>query len=184
MRTQSIGGALNRSGRAKFQRLKACIAAHPFVKGLSARHLATLALYSSETEFGPGERIFREGEPANRFYLIIEGNVALEARAQNASPVLIQSIGAGDVLGWSWLFEPYVWHFDARAVEPTRAIFFYGTWLRDQCEEDHDFGSQVMKRVAAVLIERLQAERRRLLEASDAEDTTCFQSDDNGRHNS
>ena len=76
-----------------------------------------------------------------------------------------ETIGDDDVLGWSWLFPPYYWHFDARATKPTRAIFFYGTWLRESCERDHDFGYEMLKRMSAVIINRLQATRKKLAEA-------------------
>ena len=110
-----------------------------------------------------GELIFREGDPANRFYLIEQGRVSLESHRRDEASVAVQVIGPGDVLGWSWLFPPYYWHFDARALEPTAAIFFYGTRLREQCEQDHDFGFEMMKRMTQVVIHRLQATRKQLL---------------------
>lgn len=113
----------------------------------------------------PGEVIFREGEPANRFYVIRQVKVALESGRRDAAPVLIQHVGAGDVLGWSWLFPPYYWHFDARAVEPTSAIFFYGTRLREKSEESPDLGYELMKRMVAIIIHRFQATRQQLLGA-------------------
>ena len=79
--------------------------------------------------------------------------------------MILQTIGHDDVLGWSWLFPPYYWHFDARVTAATKAIFFYGTWLRENCERDHDFGYEMMKRMSAIIIERLQATRRKLVEA-------------------
>ena len=69
------------------------------------------------------------------------------------------------MLGWTWLFPPYYWHFDARAVEPTLAIFFYGTRLREKSEVDAELGYELMKRMVAVIIRRLQATRRQLLDA-------------------
>jgi hypothetical protein len=66
-------------------------------------------------------------------------------------------------LGWSWLFPPYYWHFDARVLEPTTAIFFQGTRLRIQCDEDHDFGYELIKRLASVAIRRLQAAREEMV---------------------
>jgi CRP/FNR family cyclic AMP-dependent transcriptional regulator len=78
--------------------------------------------------------------------------------------VVIGTVGTGEVLGWSWLFAPYYWMFEARAVTPVRAIFFYGSRLREQCETDHELGYQMMKRTSEVVIGRLQATRRRLLE--------------------
>lgn len=116
-------------------------------------------------EFTTDEVIFREGDPANRFYLILDGEVTLESPLPEGGAVPLQTIGADDVLGWSWLFPPYYWRFAARTIKPTKAIFFYGTWLRDSCERDHDFGYEMMKRMAAIMIQRLQAARQRLAEA-------------------
>src|SRR5437867_3875075 len=152
--------------KGKHKQLKALMDAHPFLQGLGASHLATLADCAMKTEFAPGQLIFREDDIANRFYVILEGKVALEAGSRGSSPVLIETIGPGEVLGWSWLFEPYTWHFDARAVDATKAVFFYGTWLREQCEQDRNFGCELYKRVALVVIDRLQSARRRLLELS------------------
>src|SRR5688500_3306107 len=115
--------------------------------------------------YGPGERIFREGDPANRFYLIESGTVALEARPEGKDLVRIQTLRGGGVLGWSWLFPPYTWHFDARTEEPTTAIFFYGTRIRENCEEQPELGYELMKRIADVLIKRLQETRNKLTEA-------------------
>ena len=150
---------------AATQALESVLHAHPFLAGMKPEHLRTLNDNAMMMSYQPGEVIFREGDPANRFYLIQKGKVTLESSRRESEPVLIQSIGPGDVLGWSWLFPPYYWHFDARAVEPTEAIFFYGTRLREQCERDHDLGYELMKRMASVIIHRLQATRRHLLEA-------------------
>ena len=144
--------------------LEAAISDHPFLKGLSPGHLQILIDSAMPVEFDANQTIFREGDPANRFYLIESGKVALETAARDHETKLIQTIGAGDVLGWSWLFPPYYWHFDARALEPTQAIFFYGSRLREQCEEDHDLGYELMKRMAGIVIDRLQATRQRLLD--------------------
>ena len=78
-------------------------------------------------------------------------------------PLLIEAIGAGDLLGWSWMFPPYVWHFTARAIEPTTAIFFYGTILREYCEKDHSLGYELLKRISAVMVKRLQAAHKQIL---------------------
>ena len=113
--------------------------------------------------FPAGELIFREGDPANRFYLIQNGKIALESHARNQRNTLIETIGAGDVLGWSWLFPPYYWHFSARAIEATDVIFIYATPLREECESDHELGYELVKRMAEVMMRRLQAARKQLL---------------------
>jgi CRP-like cAMP-binding protein len=143
--------------------VESVIAEHAFLRGLKPEHLRLLADNAMRMEYAADELIFREGDPANRFYLIEHGKVSLESRGRDEPPVCIQVIGPGDVLGWSWLFPPYYWHFDARAVEPTTALFLYGTRLRDQCEQDHEFGYELMKRMTAIVIQRLQAARKQLI---------------------
>jgi CRP/FNR family transcriptional regulator, cyclic AMP receptor protein len=90
--------------------------------------------------------------------------VALESEVKEHGRILIRTLGPGDDLGWSWLFPPHYLHFSARAVETTRTIFFYGTRLRDQCEEDHELGYQLMKRVAEVVVQNVHAMQQRLTE--------------------
>lgn len=143
---------------------------HPFLKNLSEAHLRSLSDAAMLVAFDEGECIFREGELANRFYLILEGSVSLSTSTQAHDKLPIQTLGAGDILGWSWLFEPYTWHFDARAIEPTKALFFYGTRLREQCEAEPELGYAIMKRISQVLIQRLQATRFKLLDSVSAGD--------------
>lgn len=143
--------------------LAKAIAAHRFVAGMKSDHLKKLVDAAMFKQFERDEIVFREGDPANRFYLICEGKVALESRRNEECAPLVQFVGANEVLGWSWLFPPYYWHFDARAVEPTTAIFFYGTRLREQCEQDPELGYDLMKRMAAIAIKRLQGARVELL---------------------
>jgi CRP/FNR family transcriptional regulator, cyclic AMP receptor protein len=145
------------------------ISKHPFFEGMSVHHVRLLCDCSMPMNFATGEWIFREGDIANRFYLIQKGKVALEAYVQLKGHTCIQLLGAGDVLGWSWLFPPYIWHFSARALEPIDAIFIYGTPLREQCESDHDLGYELMKRMAELMMKRLQATRWQLLGIPPAE---------------
>ena len=145
--------------------LETAIAEHPFGKGLSPQHLKVITECAMRSHFDADEPIFQEGEMANRFYLIHKGKVVLIA-SERGQPHRIQIIGPGDVLGWSWLFPPYYWHFDARAVEATDAIFFYGTRLREECEQDQGLGYELMKRMAEIIIQRLQSTRRQLVEAT------------------
>lgn len=145
--------------------LATIISKHALFQGLAPQYLSLLAEVAMLKEFAANEVIFREGDPANRFYLILDGEVALESTTGERGPVVLQTIGTNDVLGWSWLFPPYYWHFDARTTKPTKAIFFYGTWLRENAERDPGFGYQMMKQMAAVIIQRLQATRKKLAEA-------------------
>jgi len=90
-----------------------------------------------------------------------------EANQPGHGTIRIQTIGSGDALGWSWLFPPHIWRFSARAVEPTRAIFFYGTWLRAQFEQHPGLADELMRRMAQLVVERLQATQLQLVEISE-----------------
>lgn len=149
---------------AESKTLRELIAGHAFFHGLAPQHLELLTEAAMLKEFKAGEVIFEEGDPANRFYILRSGDVELLSEGKHGHPVSVQRIGPGDVLGWSWLFPPYYWNFEARAVTDTKAIFFYGTWLRESCERDHDFGYAMLKRMSAIVIQRLQATRKRLVE--------------------
>lgn len=139
------------------------VALHPFLAGLNRTNLALLTDCAMAAHFKKGQTILREGDFANRFYLIESGKVVLESNARLGNPVVIEAIGAGDLLGWSWMFPPHSWHFTARAVEPTGAIFFYGTILREYCERDHSLGYELFKRMSGVMVKRLQAARDKML---------------------
>jgi CRP-like cAMP-binding protein len=136
---------------------------HPFLVGLPSDHIRLLADCAMAKHFEAGEYLFRRGEFANRFYLIEDGMVDLEALDNAGTSVAIEQVGPGKLVGWSWLFPPYIWHFDARAIEPTNALFFYGTILREYCAKDPSLGFELFKRMSLVMVERLQAARARLV---------------------
>lgn len=146
------------------QKLDTILANHHFFQGLSPEHSQLIAGCASMARFDAGETIFHSGEPADHFYLVRHGTVALEIIVPGRGPIPIQTIGEQEVLGWSWLFAPYRWHFDAQAVELTRVIAFDGKCLRQKCEQDHDLGYELMKRFAEVMANRLQATRLQLLD--------------------
>ena len=112
--------------------------------------------------FEAGETLFREGEPADVFYVLRRGRVALELYVPGRGPLTIETIDSGQVVGWSWLFPPHNWHFDARAVAPVRAVAVDGACLRGKCDEDPALGYELMQRFSAVLLDRLNATRLRL----------------------
>lgn len=143
--------------------LESVVVSHPFFQGMKPEHLEVIAGCATEATFKPEETLFREGEPANKFYLIQSGRIALEAHELADGTVFVQNLGAGDALGWSWLFPPFVWHFQARALEPTRAVVLDGAHLLVAAERNPGFGYELMKRVAQVVVQRLQATRKQLL---------------------
>jgi CRP/FNR family transcriptional regulator, cyclic AMP receptor protein len=151
-------------GNAALRLLYDLIAQQPFFKGLNEHQLQLLTASAMQVQFEPGHLILQEGNPANRFYLILEGKVVLESKLEERGVIPIETLGPGDDLGWSWLFPPYSLQMTARALEPTKTIFFYGTRLREQCEQDHDFGYELTKRIAEVVIKRLRVTQQRLME--------------------
>ena len=159
--------SVNEKGCVTLKGLYALIEHQPFFKGLDAHQLQRLTDSAMEMQFEPGQIIFEEGSPANRFHLILEGKVLLESEVKGHGTIAIRTLEPGDDLGWSWLFPPYYLLFSARALETTRTIFFYGTRLREQCEQDHDLGYQIMKRIAQVVVLSLRATQQHLIENCD-----------------
>jgi CRP-like cAMP-binding protein len=146
------------------QEFAAAVAGHRFLTGLSEAHLASIAACAAPGSAAAGEVLFREGNAADACYLILSGRVAIEIHAPRRGTVLVQTLGAGDVGGWSWLTPPYVWQFDARALEPVQAIRLDGVELRRRLEQDHELGYQVLKRLVEVIGGRLSATRLQLLD--------------------
>lgn len=146
------------------ENLETILSEHPFLQGLAPEHMHLIVGCASNVRFEAGHYLFREGDQADKFYFIRQGKVAVEIRAPGKGPLVIQTLGEGEVLGWSWLIPPYEWHFDARAVELTRAFALDGKCLRMKCEEDHHLGYELLKRFTDIIEQRLQATRLQLLD--------------------
>ena len=136
----------------------------PVFAGLSDDTLRLIAGCGSNVAFDAGELLFRQGDAADTFYLLRHGAVALETFVPGRGAITIETIEAADVVGWSWLFAPYRWQFDARAIGQVRATAFDGVCLRGKCEADPRLGYDLMSRFAQVIIDRLQWTRLRLLD--------------------
>ena len=139
------------------------LAAHPFLKGMTRHHIELLTLCAAPTQFDPGQTIFLEGEPASGFYLVETGNIVLEGKTTDRRQVVIDTVSAGEPLGWSWLFPPYLWHFTARATEQCAAICLSGTLLRQHREDDLTLSHELFKRASEVMVRRLQRARGKLI---------------------
>lgn len=144
--------------------LSSILKAHKFLKGLPPRYLKSLVGCAAAMQFEAEQFLFREGERANQFFLVYEGKIAIEIHAPGRGSLRIQTIGAGDVVGWSWLIRPYKWHFDAKAVERAKVIALDGEHLRRQFHRDPAFGYDLLNRFAQVMTERLSATRLQLLD--------------------
>lgn len=147
--------------------VKTLLNEHPFFKDFSKQHIRKIIDITSQISFNPGQYIFRDGEEANSFFLILQGIISLEVYVPNRGPVTLGRLDAGDVLGWSWLYPPHRWHFDARALEAAHMLVLNGKTLRKMIEDDHEFGFQMMKKISLVMEDRLQAARLKLMEVYD-----------------
>jgi CRP/FNR family transcriptional regulator, cyclic AMP receptor protein len=144
--------------------LDAEVAESPVFSGLDAAHLELIAGCGENTGFEAGQYLFREGEQADTFFLIRHGRVLLETFVPGRGAVTIQTVDEGDVVGWSWLFPPFRWHFDARALDAVRAVAFDGACLRGKLQADHELGYELLVRFSPVMLERLQATRMQLMD--------------------
>ncbi len=144
--------------------LEHIIAQHPFFVGLNDGFTNLMVSCASNVRFKTGTYILKEGDAANTFYLIRQGKVAVEVRAPQHKPIIISTVGVGELLGWSWLLPPFQWKFHARAVDDVRAIALDGKCLRTKCEENHDLGYEILKRFAQIIEQRLEATRLQLLD--------------------
>jgi CRP-like cAMP-binding protein len=145
------------------------LAGQHFLKGMEKSHLEMIADCASYVRFQKGQFLFHEGEYARRFYIITSGKVAIEIFTPGRGPVMLETLEDGEVLGWSWLFEPYRWHFDAVAQTDITAVAFDALCLRGKCDANHDLGYELVKRFSHVIMERLQATRLALLDVYGAQ---------------
>lgn len=135
--------------------LEEIIAAHPFMEGLDPRFLTLLGTCASLRRFGSHQHIFEEGGEADHFYLILSGKVILETSVSPGRILPIQTLAAGEALGWSWLFPPYQWSFTAITGAPTDVISFGAAFLRQQAERNAELANDLLRRLAKTLIQRL-----------------------------
>ena len=144
--------------------LESVLAEVPLLEGLGDDELELLAGCAGNVRFASGAHLFREGDAADTFYVVRHGSVALETFVPARGPVVIETIEAGEVIGWSWLFPPFRWHFDARALTLVRATGFDGACLRQKCDDDNHLGYELLMRFSNVLVSRLQATRLQLMD--------------------
>jgi CRP/FNR family cyclic AMP-dependent transcriptional regulator len=137
---------------------------YPFLDEMPPEWTGRLAGLGRRVTFHNGQRIFAENQRAERFWLISKGKVGLDIHVPGRGDVLIETLPPGSVLGWSWMFPPYRWHFGAVAGDLVHAIEFDGVEVMRTCREDPALGMDLMRRFVALTVERLQAARSRLIE--------------------
>lgn len=146
------------------RRLEPFLAEHPLFRDLEPAYVKLLSECAVNIRLEAGKTIFRHGEPADRLYLIRDGSVSVQIASPSDGALTVQTLEAGEVLGWSWLFPPYTWYFDASALTTTRALALDGPCLRAKCDADPALGYELVKRFSAILHARLQAARLQVLD--------------------
>lgn len=144
--------------------LQTLVTGHPFLVGLRPEFCQIFQECASACRFASQQQIFREGEDADHFYLILTGSVALETFVPGCGTVIIQNLEAGEALGWSWLFPPYQWHFTATTREPTELVSLEAAVLRAQAEQDRGFRDELLTRIVKTLYQRLMGTREQLID--------------------
>jgi CRP/FNR family cyclic AMP-dependent transcriptional regulator len=144
--------------------MRALVESHPFMRGVSAGSLELVVGCSRNLAFAPGSLLCAEGESADTFYLLRRGRVSIDVHAPGQGAIVIETVGPGDVVGWSWLVPPFRWTFDARALDEVGCIAIDGACLRAKTLTDPSLGFELLSRVSLTLLARLQATRMRLLD--------------------
>lgn len=140
------------------------LSSYGFFNAMDESTRELIAGCATNVVFQAGEFIYREGDPANEFYLIRHGTVALEVHVPGRESLVIETIEHGEILGWSWLVPPYRSRFDARAVGLVRTICIDAKCLRDKMEEDHEIGYQFYRQFVPVVTDRLAAARMQVID--------------------
>jgi CRP/FNR family transcriptional regulator, cyclic AMP receptor protein len=148
----------------KVEGLDHIVREHPFFAGLDEEFGKLISGCAKNVRFDAGQFLFREGQPADQFYLLRYGSVALQVATPERGTVTFQTLREGEIVGVSWLIPPYRWSYDAKAVTLVRGIAMDAACLRQKCDADHDLGYEMMMRFVPVLIERLQATRLQVLD--------------------
>ena len=146
------------------QTVEQLLAESPALEGLPPEHRTTLAGCARLHVYYPGEQLLREGDPADEFFLIRRGAVAVDTAVPGRGAVTLETLGPGEILGWSWLVPPYRSAFGARALDSVHVIALDGACLRGKCERDQALGFDLLKVVATVFVRRLEETRMRLLD--------------------
>jgi len=137
---------------------------HAFFSELDDNFMKFLTDSATELKIKKGDVLFQQGERADKFYLLRNGQVSVQVPALMGPTLEIQTLGEDQILGWSWLIPPYRWNFQARALEDSDLLEFDGSAILARCEEDPKFGYELLKRFAALMSERLDAARQKTMD--------------------
>lgn len=146
-------------------KLKEYLQSHPVFAGLDPAHTEILAGHAEEKIFAGGDMLFRQEDPAEHFYILLAGSIQVEVPSIMGPALVVQTLGADEILGWSWLIPPYKWTFEAKADHESKVLVFDGKALLAHCESDHNFGYALMKRFAGLMSQRLHAARLKMMDS-------------------
>jgi CRP/FNR family cyclic AMP-dependent transcriptional regulator len=146
------------------EEIREILSNHSFFKDLTPDQLTSIAEHSRRLNFSTGDFLMREDEPGNCFFMILYGQVAVEVFSPERGPIIVSTLGEGDILGYCWLIPPYQCRFDVRATELTRTICVDGVELRKICEENHEIGYELLKRTSQMMSKLLEATRVQVLD--------------------
>jgi len=144
--------------------LRVVLAGHPFCADLDVEHVAAMSAATSERELPVGGFVLRRGQPAEALTLLLDGDVSLELTEPGGEPIVLETLHGGDPLGWSWLFPPHRWAFDARCLTPVRLLQLDAGQLRALMSADPVFGLALTQRIGQQVVQRLQFTRAQLVE--------------------
>lgn len=154
------------TSRSSRQEPRIRLADHPFFRGMNSSWVEAVGYDSEDATYLPGELLIREGEVAKRFHLIFHGEVALEVGGPTGRRRVVQTVGPGEVLDWSWISPPFLWQFDGRALKETRVVSLDTTVLRRAMESRPVEGVRFLERLLPVVGQRLENTRARLGEVA------------------
>lgn len=137
---------------------------HPFFWDMKPKYVDLIAGCGRNRVFKPDDWLAKEGDMADEFFVIREGRVAIETEFPGRGRVTLQTVDAGEIVGWSWVFPPYKWTFDLRARETAHVVALDGKCLRDKCDADKPMGYELMKRFSRIMAERLRAARLQMMD--------------------
>ena len=146
------------------QLIEEYLSAHTFFSGLDHSYRRFLSDSTTELRIKKGDPLFKQGDPADKFYILRSGQVSVYVPAVMGPMLETQTLGEDQILGWSWLIPPYRWHFQARAVEDSDLLEFDGSAILARCEEDPKFGYELFKCFAGLMSDRLGAARQKMMD--------------------
>lgn len=144
--------------------LRVALAGHPFCADLEVEHVHAMSEAASERELPAGSFLLRRGQPAEALALLLDGDVSLELTEPGDEPIVLETLHGGDPVGWSWLFSPHRWAFDARCLTPVRLLQLDAARLRTMMTADPAFGMALTQRIGQLVVQRLQFTRAQLVE--------------------